>query len=100
MFQDLDTERPLRVAFYIRGYSHAEGGLERITEHAAIWRKQYDRCVAVARELGLEIPRSESLGDDEDAEYIDHTPARLEQQDALHSLLQRLITKHATSMLF
>lgn len=90
VFEDTDPERPLRVAFYIRGYSHEADGLKRVQEHSNIWSEQYDRCMALAKELGAE---GTVRYPDEDAEYIDHTPARLDEQDALRDLLKRLITK-------
>lgn len=91
--EEPEVERPLRVAFYIRGYSNAGDGIVRIQEHSAIWQRQYETCMAASETLGCGPPVSEPLSDIEDGEYIDHTPARLDQQEALRSLLKRLLTK-------
>ncbi len=93
VFKEADTDRALRVAFYIRAYSQEQDGIKQLEDHADMWREQYDHCCALAEELGLEPPSTKLASGEDLAEYIDHCPARLNQQRALRSMLKRLITK-------
>lgn len=80
---EIDPEKPLRVAFYIRGTTALPKTISSDPSNIQIFGEGSTNAWPQPRRLASFHPPSSRLSDIEDGEYVDHPPSGLEQQTAL-----------------